>query len=171
MPASTPRHLQLSRPTLSRRAVIAALLTLLLTVLVVVWAGHRGGDDTPAEPMSPTDPGSVAPAELTGVARDAQTMLTTWARPGTPYQQWWRALSPMLSPAAKQAYADTDTSKLPELGELREPSIDSDYGPDSAAVWFTTDQGRFGVDVARAGAGQPWRMVRVLFPGQKSSFA
>lgn len=167
-PEAGGRHVSAQRPVLPRQALggIAVLVTVLVVVALALTRGH-GGDDSGSRPGEPV---TATPDEITGVAAEARTMLTTWARPGTTYAEWWRDLKPLLSPAAQQAYSGTDTALLPDLGELTEPEVVTGISPDTTTVWFETGEGRFGVDLSRTAQGQPWRMVRVLFPGQKSTF-
>lgn len=163
------RRLELSAPRLTRPVVITAAVLILVVGLAVAFALTRDSEDDPGA-REPSGPTTATPSEVTGVAADAQRVLTTWARPQTPYARWWRDLKPLLTPAAEQAYAGTDTAQLPDLGEVTRPEVVTGIGPDASTVWFETDRGRFGVDLSRTAQGQPWRMVRVLFPGQDSTY-
>ena len=99
----------------------------------------------------------------------AQAHLAAWARPGVGYQRWWRELQPRLTPGARAAYVDTDPRRLPRLGAVRVAEVEPATSPLVATVWFDTELGRFGVDVARRTESAPWRLARVLFPEQDSA--
>lgn len=162
------RHLALPlvRPGPRLLLVLAALALLAAGVVLVAVRG----DDSSAPASAGLRTDSPTTPALQGVAADGHRALTTWARPDTPYGVWWRELSPLLTPAARQAYAGTDTSLLPDLGELGGPEVVAGRAANTSTVWFPTDRGRFGVDLSRTAESAPWRMVRVLFPGQDSSF-
>lgn len=101
------------------------------------------------------------------LVRSATAVLEAWSHRELAYPWWWAELRPLLSPGARAAYVGTDPERLPVLGELR-PVAQRSSGT-TATVWFRTDAGRFGVDLART-SDDDWRAHRILFPGQESMF-
>lgn len=154
------------RPSLAGAAVallVAILAVGAVVVLVMTVVGLRT-----TEPDSP-NPDLATEMSVAGDA--AEVMLTTWARPGSDYDQWWSDLRPLLSAGARVDYEMTDPSQLPELTVTGEPEIVAGPSKDTLTVYFATTAGRFGVDMSRRGDRYSWRMIRILFPGQKSTYS
>jgi hypothetical protein len=122
------------------------------------------GADAGSTDAGSTDVGSTR----SGAASAAAAVLQAWSRPGLSYAWWWDGLRPLLSPGARAAYARTDPDQLPTLGELA--VVEERDAPTTATVWFHTEAGRFGVDLARSADGEAWLAQRILFPGQQSVF-
>ncbi len=114
-----------------------------------------------AAPQVPAEQGSVLVGSATAV-------LEAWSEQELQYGWWWAELRPLLSPGARAAYAHTDPEQLPTLGEVR--PVEQRSSATTATVWFATDAGRFGVDLARPSSDEDWRAHRILFPGQESMF-
>jgi hypothetical protein len=148
-------------------AVAAVLLAAAVGGLVLL----RAWPDDPAATAPTTSTSALevdrAPADLPAVPA-ATAVLQAWSRPGLEYSWWWDGLRPLLSPGARAAYAHTDPDQLPTLGELS--VVEERDDTTTATVWFHTDAGRFGVDLARTAEGDAWRAQRILFPGQESMF-
>ncbi|MCW2767107.1 MAG: hypothetical protein JWO11_3066 [Nocardioides sp.] len=136
-------------------------------------APRVGGVSTPSASSAPTGalPSSVPTSPVSGLRSDAQRALETWARPGTPYPQWWKELRPLLSPGAREAYAHTDPSRLPRLVFVGGPAVKSGPSTQTATVYFVTTGGIFGADMARPARHQRWLLLRILFPGQESTIS
>ena len=148
-------------------AVAAVLLVALLGGLFLVWSWPDDGSWSSGPSTGEVAGAPAAPVEEPPVAA-ATAVLRAWSRPGLSYPWWWDGLRPLLSPGAQAAYAHTDPDRLPALGELR--PVASDHAGATATVWFRTDAGRFGVDLAQAADDGQWRAHRILFPGQESMF-
>ena len=152
-------------PALALAAVVLAAV-LGAVALMVSW---------PEDPADRTAPGEgssrlrvVEAQSESATVQAATAVLRAWSRPRLAYPWWWDGLEPLLSPGARAAYADTDPDKLPDLGELR--PVEERQSATTATVWFTTEAGRFGVDLAQAAPDGEWRAHRILFPGQESMF-
>jgi hypothetical protein len=155
-----------------------AVRTVLLSVVGVAVAGTvLGLVLTGPEPSSeaPQPPDVASPTAIDEEARDddvvvfATDVLQTWGQSDLEYRAWWAELKPMLSPGGRQAYAFTEPSRIPDLGDVRPVEI-SRGGDTTATVFFATDAGRFGIDVSRRSTDDPWQAHRVVFPDQGSVF-
>jgi hypothetical protein len=100
----------------------------------------------------------------------ARRVLAVWSSPDVAYQRWWRRLSPLLTPGAREAYRLTDPRRVPRLAPIEFDKLVPGPSDDTATAFFLTRGGRFGVDVTRRDDSSPWRARRVLFPGQESMF-
>lgn len=162
-------------PLLSRYGKLLggiALVALLVVLLVFgdrIFGGAGGGGAARPVTDEPTLSEGRQEELQTVVTEAATTVLETWARNDVPYRAWWKALEPMLTPGAREAYAHTNPAKVPLLGEP-EPTGKPDFLADGrhATVFFDTDAGRFGVDLSSRGRG--WLANRVIFPGGESMF-
>jgi hypothetical protein len=164
-------------PKLDPWQVAVGLLAVALAA-VVLWLVTTASLWSP-DPTTPGVPSSGSEGALSGAeaeerapkaARAAEEVMDAWSRPDADAEQWWRELEPLLTPGAREAYAFTDPRQVPELGELELDEIVPGPSPDTVTVWFSTSDGRFGVDLARRGADSAWRASRILFPGQESMF-
>jgi hypothetical protein len=162
------------RPPALRRILLAVLLVVLLAGGgIAAWAVLGRSDEAPSgapepPPSSATTASPAAPDAPP--VRAARAVLTRWSAPDLPYARWWAGLRPLLAPGGREAYAATDPQRVPPLGPLGRPRMSAGPSRDTTTVWFGTDDGRYGVDLTRAGGGEPWRGVRILFPGQSSGF-
>ncbi len=147
-------------------AVAAVVLVALLGGLFLVWSWPDDGSWSSGPPATEVGEPLATPEEPPVAA--ATAVLRAWSRPGLDYPWWWDGLEPLLSPGAQAAYAHTDPDRLPALGELR--PVASEHDGRTATVWFRTDAGRYGVDLAQAADDGQWRAHRILFPGQESMF-
>jgi hypothetical protein len=151
-------------------AVAAVVLAAVIGGLVLLRAWP---DDPAATPPAAGSSADASTLDVIGASADsvaaevATAVLRAWSRPGLTYPWWWDGLRPLLSPGARAAYADTDPDQLPLLGDLR--VVEERRAGRTATIWFRTDAGRFGVDLARAADGD-WRAHRILFPGEESMF-
>ncbi len=114
-------------------------------------------DALPAPLPHPTDDASAQDAAL-ALGSEA---VTAFARPDVSPAEWWAELSPMLSPAATQAYAGTDPVEVPAravTGPARTGVSPSAY---LATVFVPTDAGEYAVLMVREGGGAPWLVERI----------
>ena len=154
----------LRAPVLAIAAVVIVAV-LGAVVLLLTWPedpAERAADSTGSSAVE------VDGAADSGAADTATAVLRAWSRPGLAYAWWWDGLRPLLSPGARAAYAHTDPEQLPALGEP--VVVEEREAATTATVWFRTEAGRFGVDLARSGASEEWQARRILFPGQESMF-
>ena len=162
----------MSAPSLRAPALGVAGVVLVAVVgglaFLLTWPDDPADRTAPAVTSSTVEPGEDAADPDSAEVVAATAVLEAWSRPGLTYPWWWDGLRPLLSPGARAAYAHTDPAQLPELGEVR-PVAERRDGT-TATVWFRTDAGRFGVDLARSDDETDWRAHRILFPGQESMF-
>lgn len=162
------------------RATIGVVALIAIAVVLLLLALTGGfGDDSPETGADPSTPGQGAGPSTGGgdrsetedeAARFARTVLTDWSRPDVGYTEWWSALRGQLSPGAQAAYAHTDPTSVPALRDTELDTVDLDDRALSGTVWFTTDEGRFGVDVSRTGDDEGWQAHRIVFPETRSMF-
>ena len=175
-PSLEPRLTYSYRPPALRRILLAVLLVALLVGGgVAAWVLGRSDESSSGAPepppSSPTSATTATPAAPDAPpVKAARAVLTRWSAPDLPYARWWAGLRPLLAPGGREAYAATDPRRVPLLGSLEKPRMRPGPSRDTTTVWFGTDDGRYGVDLARAGGREPWRGVRILFPGQSSGF-
>jgi hypothetical protein len=164
-----------SRPLgIAQVVLVVAILALVATLMIFGESIFDGGSEpqppsaheTASPPVVPDD--EEAPS---AVARAATTVLTTWSRPGAEYAGWWRRLEPLLTPGGQQAYAYTDPAQLPDLRDVEVRKVVVHPPGLAATVYFTTSEGRYGVDLSRRAQGARWLANRVVFPGGESMFA
>jgi hypothetical protein len=146
-----------------------AILTLVATLVIFGDSIFDGGSKEP-------DKGETASSGLTATDKEALTevasvVLDTWSTPGADYAGWWRELKPMLTPGGQQAYAETDPTLLPDLKDIKLDDVQLHDPGVTATVYFTTSEGRFGLDLSRRAAGAKWLANRVIFPDGESMFA
>jgi hypothetical protein len=91
-----------------------------------------------------------------------------WSRPDQPYQQWWAALKKLLTPEARESYAFTNPSAIPQLTIAGRPRESATENPFVDTVYFNTNAGKFGVDLSRATEQSPWLGESIIFPGESS---
>jgi hypothetical protein len=60
---------------------------------------------------------------------------------------------------------------VPDLTEITLDDVELHDAGGTATVYFTTAQGRFGVDMSRRSSGAKWLANRVVFPDGESMFA
>ena len=157
------------RTRLGRAGRARALLVttvLLLVAASATWMltqSHR--PDTTDTTTSPTS--TPATPDTTDAATAARNFLTLWARPQLSYDEWWAALKPLMNGQGQQDYAYTDPAGVPALKIHGAGQVDKAQVDTSAVVWFSTDQGRFGVRLSRTSGTAPWLVARLYFPGTK----
>ncbi len=149
-----------------------AILTLVATLVIFGDSIFDGGSKEPDKgETASSDVGADDEASRAAVAEVAAVVLDTWSTPGVAYGGWWRELKPMLTPGGQQAYADTDPALLPDLQTIELEEVELHDPGVTATVYFTTSEGRFGLDMSRRAAGAKWLANRVIFPDGESMFA
>jgi hypothetical protein len=149
-----------------------AILTLVATLVIFGDSIFDGGSEGPDQGET-TSSGLENDDETAraDVAEVATVVLDTWSRPAADYDGWWRQLKPMLTPGGQQAYAETDPALLPDLQAIEVEDVELHDPGVTATVYFTTSEGRFGLDMSRRAAGAKWLANRVIFPDGESMFA
>ncbi len=160
------------RTLLSRVGWVVLPVAILTLVATLVVFGDSIFDDGSKEPdKGETASSGLSQDDAASLANVAEGVLDTWSTPGADYAGWWRQLKPMLTPGGQQAYAETDPSLLPDLQQIELDDVELHDPGVTATVYFTTSEGRFGLDMSRRAAGAKWLASRVIFPDGKSMFA
>jgi hypothetical protein len=127
-------------------------------------AGHA----LPPPPPHPTDDATSDQAALAvGTAA-----VTAFARPDLPAELWWAGLSPLLSPAATEAYVGTDPAEVP-AHTVTGPAWSGESESTFLALTFVpTDAGDYAVLLVRDGGNAPWLVERIsLVPADATDSA
>lgn len=150
-----------------------AILSLVATLVVFGDSIFDGGSepDRPDQGATASSPVGADGETRTVVAETAATVLDTWSRPGVTYASWWRRLQPMLTPGGQEAYAYTDPAQVPRLADIALDEVVLHPSGSTATVYFSTSEGRFGVDLSRRATDADWLANRVVFPDGESMFA
>jgi hypothetical protein len=156
-------------------AILAVVATLVVFGDSLFSGEPDSGPDqgqSAAAPLQTEDDtaGESAESSESEVAEVATAVLNAWARPNAAYDGWWRRLEPLLTPGGQQAYAYTEPAQVPELQEIEVEDVVLHTPGVTATVYFTTSEGRFGVDMSRRRADATWLANRVVFPGGESMF-
>ena len=146
-----------------------AILALVATLLVFGDSIFNDSDNGPGQ--GETASNSTDAKARTEAAASATKVLDIWSRPELAYDGWWGELEPMLTPGGQQAYAFTDPAKVPDLQDVELDEVVLHGEGVTATVYFTTSEGRFGVDMSRRSEGAKWLANRVVFPDGESMFA
>lgn len=95
----------------------------------------------------------------------AEQAMVAFSRPTLPYEQWWAELSPLLDPAAVEAYAYTDPSQVPASRVTGDGQVSAAPSATEITVLVPTDVGQYRVRLYRQSAAddQPW-LVHSLTP-------
>lgn len=113
---------------------------------------------------------SAAPYPSSDAASDEASLATAtaamvaFARPDLDEETWWSDLSPMLSPAAAEAYQATDPANVPASAVTCTATLNDSASPYLADVTVPTDVGRYNILLSREGQGEPWLVERISPP-------
>jgi hypothetical protein len=133
----------------------------------VALDGHGDADEDlpplPAPPIWDADSRQAA-------TRVAGRVMRAFARPDASAASWWAQLEPLLSPAARTAYAGTDPANVP-ASAVAGPAVlltDTD-GSDAESPWLArvevpTDVGAYVVLLSRSEQDAPWLAERLTPP-------
>jgi hypothetical protein len=113
--------------------------------------------DLPVALPSPTDDADSQQAALDA----AEAAMTAFARPDLAAEDWWAALSPLLSPTAAVAYEATDPALVPASAVTGAPLPTPAVSAYLSTVRVPTDAGDYAVLLVREGAGAPWLVERI----------
>lgn len=149
-----------------------AILALVATLVIFGDSIFDGSEpDRPDQGQTASSPTADDEQTRSAVVEAATAVLDTWSRPGVAYAGWWRQLEPMLTPGGREAYAYTDPAQVPDLEDIEVDEVEVHDSGSTATVYFTTSEGRFGVDMSRRSPGAEWLANRVVFPDGESMFA
>ena len=114
-------------------------------------------DDTqPGVTITPLDmPIWDATSRAAAVARAAEIM-TAFAQPTRPYEDWWADLVPLLSEQAQQDYSFVDPANIPVSALTGDPVLVDESSAFLARVEVPTDVGVYELLLSRTDATAPW---------------
>lgn len=94
----------------------------------------------------------------------AVAVMTAYARPDLPFDQWWGGFQPLLDQTATQDYAYMDPARIVATNVAGPAVIVDDTSAYVALVNVPTNAGIYGVILSRADAGSPWLTARINVP-------
>ena len=94
----------------------------------------------------------------------AVAVMTAYARPDLPFDQWWAGLQPLLDGKATQDYAYMDPARIVASSVTGPAVITDDTSAYVAFVDVPTNAGTYGVVLSRADADSPWLASRFILP-------
>lgn len=94
----------------------------------------------------------------------AVAVMTAYARPDLPFEQWWAGLQPLLDNKATQDYAYMDPARIVATSVTGPAVITDDTSAYVAFVDVPTNAGTYGVVLSRADADSPWLAGRFILP-------
>lgn len=131
------------------------------------WSPPPGADLSPAPTgvEDDTQPGVTitplavptwdASSRAAAVARAAEIM-TAFAQPTRPYEDWWADLAPLLSEQAQQDYSFVDPTNIPVSALTGAPVLVDESSAFLARVEVPTDVGVYELLLSRTDATAPW---------------
>ena len=96
-----------------------------------------------------------AASRAAAVGRAAEIM-TAFARPARPYEDWWADLAPLLSEQAQQDYSFVDPANIPVHTVTGDPVLVDESSAFLARVEVPTDAGVYELLLSRTDATAPW---------------
>lgn len=114
-----------------------------------VTDSHTGERLTPGTVGEWTDE-----ARISALAAGYEVM-SAFARPDAPQEQWWADLEPLLSQQAAEEYAWVDPANIP-ISSASEPEQLDEVSPSVARVHVETDEGTYVVTLSREGDSHDW---------------
>ncbi|WP_454778730.1 hypothetical protein [Georgenia muralis] len=124
------------------------------------------------EPMealdSDSDGATQAPVWDEASRTEAQTLalqvMTAYARPGVPAEQWWAEFSSYLSDQAAYDYQWVDPTAIAPRAVTGPAAIADDSSVYLAQLTVPTDAGTYRVLLSREDGPTPWRVERITPP-------
>lgn len=86
----------------------------------------------------------------------AAEIMTAFARPHIPYEDWWADLAPLLSDQAQQDYAFVDPANVPVQAVTGDPVLVDDSSAFLARLQVPTNVGVYELLLSRTDATAPW---------------
>ncbi len=139
----------------------------ILSILVLPGCG---GDDSPDDagargtPAAAAETGTLGSDEADTLAKEsAERVVTLWARPELPLDQWVAELRPQLSPVALSVLSFVDPSSL-KPAKIEGKSRVMAGSPARVVVSVPTSAGEYRVTMSRQTEGTAWVVDRVSSP-------
>ena len=180
---------EMSRQTL---AIVITTIVCLILGGIVLWAGPRSSDVTPAEPdPQPTADGStmdaaeglrqdvpassetgppVAPLPTNAAFRKWETVATNavnaYLKKGVTVEEWHEGISTYLIPEAQHGYSGVGPDDITASGSVKSLTMLS-RASDDTVVWAdveTTDGDVIAVSLYNAGGGE-WKVLQFAVRG------
>lgn len=108
---------------------------------------------TPTTVPAPTN--TVAPDALDEGVRVAEHAMAAFADHNRSYDEWWAALSPMLTNDALVAYEDTNPARVRPSQVTGEGVVASAPNFNRMSVLVPTDVGQYAIELIRQGDNNP----------------
>lgn len=121
-------------------------------------------DDGQVTTPRPSPTLTLDASSRTDAVAKASTALTTYLRRDLSADQWWSALSPLLSQKAAEAYQGTDPARVPVARITGTGSLTPASNELAARVAIPTDQGAWLVIVSRTPEQPVWLVERFVAP-------
>ncbi|VTR76030.1 hypothetical protein [Cellulomonas hominis] len=148
-----------------------------LAALVLCAACASGAEPAPEPSSSAAAARSAAPSTAAvpgpdvmvqqdaadGGAAAVRAMQAFTART-LPYEQWWAALSPLLTPEAQWLFETTDPWKVPATAVTGDAQVLSAPDATSLVVSVGTDVGVYRLDMVRQSVEHPWLVLMITAP-------
>lgn len=122
--------------------------------------GSHDGTHDEAEHTSAPVPTAAANSQESAIAA-AEAVVTAFARPGLPEEQWWAELLPLLSQRGAVAYEGTLPENIPVTAVTGPGAVIDASTEVIILVEVPTDAGDYIVTLTRADASQPWLAERI----------
>ncbi len=103
-------------------------------------------------------------ASRTGATQAAAAIMTAFARPELPSEQWWSELAPLLSPGAQEDYYYVDPINVPARAVTGAARVVDETSAFVAHVEVPTDYGTYLIILSREDADAPWLGERITPP-------
>jgi hypothetical protein len=94
----------------------------------------------------------------------AQDVMTAYARPDAPQEQWWAEFSKHLSGQAAYDYQWVDPASIPARAVTGPATITAEPSVYLAELTVPTDAGTYGVLLSRTDGPSPWQVERITPP-------
>ena len=128
--------------------------------------GSDGG--TPMESDVGEDTSAAAPVWDDASRTEAQTLarevMTAYARPDVPQEQWWAEFSVHLSAQAAYDYQWVDPTSIPARAVTGPATITAEPSVYLAELTVPTDAGTYGVLLSRTDGPSTWQVERITPP-------
>lgn len=121
-------------------------------------------DDDTGEVVTPQPVPEWDQASRDAATETAITAVSTFVRPDLPYDGWWAALEPLMSPQAAQDYAYVDPANIAPSTITGPAVIVDDTSAYVAGVEVPTSVGPYTVVLSRNDAASAWLAVQITPP-------
>jgi hypothetical protein len=94
----------------------------------------------------------------------AQEVMTAYARPSLPQEQWWAEFSAHLSAQAAYDYQWVEPGSIPATAVTGPATITAEPSVYLAELAVPTDAGPYGILLSRTDGPSPWQVERITPP-------